>query len=96
VFVKSGPGRIGRVYVNAQYRAYTDASFTTRKPIAERWRHLGILGPVIHAEVGDTVKVVVKNNLGPAGIGPRPRGLLRQERRGRPLPGRHQRSGHGR
>jgi manganese oxidase len=63
VFVKPGPGRIGRVYVKAQYRAYTDASFTTRRPIAERWRHLGILGPVIHAEVGDTVKVVFKNNL---------------------------------
>jgi FtsP/CotA-like multicopper oxidase with cupredoxin domain len=63
VFVKSGPGRIGRVYVKAQYRAYTNASFTTRKPIADQWRHLGILGPVIHAEVGDTVKVVFKNNL---------------------------------
>jgi FtsP/CotA-like multicopper oxidase with cupredoxin domain len=63
VFVKSGPGRIGRVYVKAQYRAYTDASFTTRTPIADQWRHLGILGPVIHAEVGDTVKVVFKNNL---------------------------------
>jgi manganese oxidase len=63
VFVKPGPGRIGRVYVKAQYRAYTDASFTTRTPISEQWRHLGILGPVLHAEVGDTVKVVFKNNL---------------------------------
>ncbi len=63
VFVKTGPGRIGRVYVKAQYRAYTDASFTTPTPIPDQWRHLGILGPVIHAEVGDTVKVVFKNNL---------------------------------
>jgi manganese oxidase len=63
VFVKAGPGRIGRVYVKAQYRAYTDASFTTPTPISEQWRHLGILGPVIHAEVGDTVKVVFKNHL---------------------------------
>jgi FtsP/CotA-like multicopper oxidase with cupredoxin domain len=63
VFVKAGPSRIGRVYVKAQYRAYTDARFTTRQPVPEQWRHLGILGPVIHAEVGDTVKVVFKNNL---------------------------------
>jgi FtsP/CotA-like multicopper oxidase with cupredoxin domain len=63
VFVKSGPGRIGRVYVKAQYRAYTDASFITLTPIPDQWRHLGILGPVIHAEVGDTVKVLFKNNL---------------------------------
>ena len=28
----------------------------------ESWSHLGILGPLIRAEVGDTVKVVFKNN----------------------------------
>jgi FtsP/CotA-like multicopper oxidase with cupredoxin domain len=37
-----------------RYVEYTDASFATRKPQPE-W--LGILGPVIRAEVGDTVVV---------------------------------------
>jgi manganese oxidase len=63
VFVKRGPGRIGRVYLKARYRQYTDGSFTSRTPVPPAWRHLGVLGPVIHAEVGDTVKVVFKNNL---------------------------------
>lgn len=62
VFVENGEDRIGRVYRKALYREYTDASFTTRKPLGERWQHLGILGPVIHAEVGDTIEVHFKNN----------------------------------
>lgn len=37
-----------------RYIEYTDATFTVRKPQPE-W--LGILGPVIRAEVGDTVVV---------------------------------------
>ena len=37
-----------------RYVEYTDSSFTTRKPQPE-W--LGILGPIIHAEVSDTVVV---------------------------------------
>ena len=63
VFVQRGPDRIGRVYRKAHYQEYTDATFTTRKPIPARWQHLGILGPVIRAEVGDTIRVVFKNNL---------------------------------
>jgi manganese oxidase len=63
VFVQRGPARIGRVYRKAHYRAYTDATFTRRKAIPAPWQHLGILGPVIRAEVGDTIKVVFKNNL---------------------------------
>jgi manganese oxidase len=62
VFVENGPDRIGKVYRKAQYREYTDASFTTLKPIAPQWQHLGIMGPVIHAEVGDSIVVVFKNN----------------------------------
>src|SRR5215468_7990704 len=37
-----------------RYVEYTDATFTTRKPQPD-W--LGILGPIIRAEVGDTVIV---------------------------------------
>lgn len=61
-YVERRPDRIGRVYLKAVYREYTDASFTTLKPRAAGWVHLGLLGPVIRAEVGDTLKVVFKNN----------------------------------
>jgi manganese oxidase len=53
---------IGPVYWKAIYREYTDASFTTLKPRPADQRYLGFLGPIIHAEVGDTIKVVFKNN----------------------------------
>jgi manganese oxidase len=46
----------------AIYREYTDATFTQLKPRPPEWEHLGVLGPLIRAEVGDTVKVVFKNN----------------------------------
>lgn len=52
----------GTVYRKAVYREYTDATFTTLKPPPPQWEHLGILGPLIRAEVGDTIKVVFKNN----------------------------------
>jgi manganese oxidase len=51
-------------YLKAVYHEYTDATFTTLKPRSPQWEHLGILGPLIRAEVGDTVKVVFKNNTG--------------------------------
>jgi FtsP/CotA-like multicopper oxidase with cupredoxin domain len=50
------------VYRKAIFREYTDASFKTRKPRPEAWAHLGILGPLIRAEVGDTIKLVFQNN----------------------------------
>ncbi len=62
VFVAPGPDRVGHVYAKSQYREYTDASFTTLKARPAKWQHLGILGPAIEAEVGDTIKVVFKNN----------------------------------
>ena len=62
VFVQPGDGRIGRRYRKALYREYTDATFTSLKPLAPEWRHLGTLGPAIHAEVGDTIVVDFKNN----------------------------------
>jgi manganese oxidase len=52
------------IYRKALYREYTDATFTTLKPRPPEWEHLGILGPLIRAEVGDVIKVVFKNNLG--------------------------------
>ena len=61
-FMQRGKRSIGKVYRKAIYREYTDGSFTQLKPRAPEWEHLGILGPVLRAEVGDTIRVVFKNN----------------------------------
>jgi len=63
VFVRSGPDRIGSRYIKSLYREYTSRSFSAVKPRSAADAHLGMLGPVIRAVVGDTVKVVFKNNL---------------------------------
>ena len=62
VFIEQGPHRIGKVYRKAIYREYTEDSFTKLKPRAPEWEHAGILGPILRAEVGDTIRVVFKNN----------------------------------
>jgi FtsP/CotA-like multicopper oxidase with cupredoxin domain len=49
-------------YRKAIFREYTDATFQTPKARAPEWEHLGILGPLIRAEVGDNVRVFFKNN----------------------------------
>ena len=51
-----------RIFRKAMYREYTDATFKTERPRSPEWQHLGILGPLIRAEVGDTIKVFFKNN----------------------------------
>ncbi|MEZ5777501.1 MAG: multicopper oxidase domain-containing protein [Paracoccaceae bacterium] len=60
VFVKPGPHRIGHVYRKIRYVGYTDATFTTPLPVEDP--SLGILGPVIRAEVGDEIDVVFENH----------------------------------
>ena len=71
VFVGPGPKRIGHVYIKAQFREYTDNNFTTLKTRTADEAHLGILGPIIRAEVGDTILVNFKNNTRfPASIHP--------------------------
>jgi len=79
VFIENGPTRIGHVYRKSLYRGYTDASFSKQvavpttcpagvKPCDDT---LGMMGPVIRAVVGDTVKVVFKNNTSyPASVHP--------------------------
>ena len=62
VFVEHGPHRIGRVYRKSLYREYTDRTFTTLKPRPAKWKHLGTLGPMIQAEVGDIIKITFRNN----------------------------------
>nr|XP_002814211.2 ceruloplasmin-like [Pongo abelii] len=59
LFFERSPTRIGGTYKKLVYREYTDASFQTQKA---REEHLGILGPVIKAEVGQTIKITFYNN----------------------------------
>jgi hephaestin len=56
------PRPVSTKYMKALYREYTDATFKTLKPRAPEWQHLGFIGPVIRGEVGDTIKVLFKNN----------------------------------
>lgn len=62
-WVASGPHQIGKIVKKALYREYTDATFTQLKPRPQQWEHLGFLGPLLRAEVGDTIQVIFKNNL---------------------------------
>ena len=61
-YTQPGPTHIGHVYRKAIYREYTDATFATRKPRPAQDDYLGLLGPILRAEVGDTIMVVFKNN----------------------------------
>lgn len=70
-WVANGSHRIGRVYKKALYREYTDSTFSALQPRPPEWEHLGFLGPLIRAEVGDTIRVVFRNNASfPASLHP--------------------------
>ncbi|KAL5022876.1 hypothetical protein ScPMuIL_002031 [Solemya velum] len=60
-FVRNDDTHIGSVYRKAVYREYTDSTFRYLKTRGQRDIHLGIMGPCIKAEVGDTVEVVFLN-----------------------------------
>jgi len=62
MYVEQGKDRIGKTYRKAVYHEYTDSTFSTLKQRTPEWEHLGLLGPVLHAEVGDTIQVIFKNN----------------------------------
>ncbi|MBV6448072.1 multicopper oxidase domain-containing protein [Nitrosomonas sp.] len=67
VFVEQG---IGRRYLKSVYREYTQGFRALKQRSAEE-QHLGILGPVIRATVGDEIVVHFKNNTRfPASIHP--------------------------
>src|SRR6185503_18426748 len=61
-WTEAGKASLGRKAKKALYREYTDDSFKELKPRTAEWEHLGFLGPLIRAEVGDTIKVVFRNN----------------------------------
>jgi FtsP/CotA-like multicopper oxidase with cupredoxin domain len=61
-YTQPGPDHIGHIYRKAVYREYTDGTFATRKARPPQDEYLGLLGPILRAEVGDTIKVIFKNN----------------------------------
>ena len=61
-FAKATPQPVSTVYQKVLYREYTDSTFRTLYPRPPEWQHLGFLGPLIRAVVGDTIRVVFRNN----------------------------------
>lgn len=77
VFLKPGPDRIGRIYRKAVFRSYgpnfdtlLDGPQLSGQKVGDRVRvrspgsreeHLGALGPILRAEVGDTIVVHFRN-----------------------------------
>jgi len=49
-------------YHKMLYREYTDSTFRTLKPRPAEWEHLGFLGSLVRAVVGDTIRLVFRNN----------------------------------
>ncbi|KAM4044098.1 coagulation factor V [Anomaloglossus baeobatrachus] len=56
-FVETGQN----IYTKVVFRQYIDSTFTKRDVEGEYEEHLGILGPVIRAEVEDVIQVTFKN-----------------------------------
>ena len=62
LYATRAKNQLGSVYRKAIYREYTDATFAHLKPRPASQAYLGMVGPVLHAEVGDTLKVVFRNH----------------------------------
>ncbi|XP_027004663.2 ferroxidase HEPHL1-like [Tachysurus fulvidraco] len=58
LYFGTGNGRLGGEYTKVVYRAYTDETFTEN---ISKDAYLGILGPVLRAEVGDTLQLTFLN-----------------------------------
>ncbi|XP_055956020.1 hephaestin-like protein [Patella vulgata] len=62
IYIKHDNNFIGTVYKKAVFKAYTDTSFSTPVTRGFDASHLGILGPVIQAEVGDFIEILFHND----------------------------------
>ncbi|KAM6978393.1 LOW QUALITY PROTEIN: coagulation factor V [Tautogolabrus adspersus] len=60
-YLRQSPTRIGQKYKKAVYTLYKNESFTEKLESQQRKNELGILGPVIRAQIRDVIKVVFKN-----------------------------------
>ena len=56
-YLKQSPTRIGQKYKKAVYTQYKNESFTERMETKQRKNELGILGPVIRAQIRDVITV---------------------------------------
>jgi FtsP/CotA-like multicopper oxidase with cupredoxin domain len=61
-FATAGARVVSTSYKKVLYREYTDSTFRQLTPRPAEWQHLGFLGPLIRAVVGDTIRVVFRNN----------------------------------
>ncbi|XP_077990958.1 hephaestin-like protein [Glandiceps talaboti] len=56
-----GDTTVGKVYKKALYREFTDETFSALKHRSKEEHHLGLLGPVVKAEVGEVIQIVFYN-----------------------------------
>lgn len=63
VFTEATYRSLGSKFMKARYIEYTDDTFTTKMAIKPDDETLGLMGPTLRAEVGDTIEVVFKNSL---------------------------------
>ncbi|TRZ04025.1 hypothetical protein DNTS_023059 [Danionella cerebrum] len=61
IYLQKSETQIGPEYKKVVFREYLDESFTKKKPRGPEEEHLGIMGPIIKAEVGEKIQVVFKN-----------------------------------
>ncbi|RVE73621.1 hypothetical protein OJAV_G00032920 [Oryzias javanicus] len=61
IFVDRQTGFIGSRYKKVVYRQFTDCTFKTEMRRGPDMKHLGIMGPMIHAFVGEKVEIVFMN-----------------------------------
>ena len=80
-YFQGGPDRIGSRYLKARYTMYNSKEFVIRKAGDPG---LGILGPTIYCQVGDTIVVYFKNML-PVSTNLRMQGLEAKAQIGSPF-----------
>ncbi|XP_067220570.1 ferroxidase HEPHL1-like [Chanodichthys erythropterus] len=61
IYLEKSKDQIGAEYKKVVFREYTDGTFTKEKPRRPEEEHLGIMGPILRAEVGEKIQVVFKN-----------------------------------
>jgi manganese oxidase len=61
LYVERSAGSLGAAVTKAVYVAYTDDTFATRLARPPEDAYLGLLGPILRAEVGDVIRVIFRN-----------------------------------
>ncbi|XP_039550248.1 hephaestin-like protein 1a isoform X2 [Pimephales promelas] len=62
IYLEQTKDQIGAEYKKVVFREYTDGTFAKKKLRGPDEEHLGIMGPILRAEVGEMIQVVFKNN----------------------------------